>query len=86
MTAGVGGTTKKFAFSSAYQLGYTVGNLIGPQTYRASDAPNYYVGLTSKYEKQLAKSYLFASTDRKVHDAGVSSTLCPSVRQSGFDT
>lgn len=43
MTAGVGGTTKKLAFSASYQLGYTVGNIIGPQTYRKSDAPNYYV-------------------------------------------
>ena len=43
MTAGVGGTTKKFAFGAAYQLGYAVGNIIGPQTYRAPEAPNYYV-------------------------------------------
>ncbi|KAI2602046.1 major facilitator superfamily domain-containing protein [Hypoxylon sp. NC1633] len=46
MTAGVSGTTKKFAFTAAYQLGYTVGNFLGPQTYRPSDAPNYY---TAKY-------------------------------------
>ena len=45
MTAGVSGTTKKFAFTAAYQLGYTVGNFLGPQTYRASDAPNYYVSI-----------------------------------------
>jgi MFS transporter, ACS family, allantoate permease len=43
MTAGVGGSTKKFAFGAAYQLGYAVGNIIGPQTYRGQDAPNYYV-------------------------------------------
>lgn len=43
MTAGVGGTTKKLAFGAAYQLGYAVGNIIGPQTYRADDAPTYYV-------------------------------------------
>ncbi|KAF7514887.1 hypothetical protein G7054_g14914 [Neopestalotiopsis clavispora] len=42
MTGGVAGTTKKFAFGAAYQLGYAVGNIIGPQTFRASDAPNYY--------------------------------------------
>ncbi|KAJ9157503.1 MFS general substrate transporter [Pleurostoma richardsiae] len=46
MTAGVGGSTKKLAFGASYQLGYTVGNIIGPQTYRESDAPNYY---TAKY-------------------------------------
>ena len=45
MTGGVGGSTKKFAFGAAYQLGYAVGNIIGPQTYRANDAPNYYVRL-----------------------------------------
>jgi MFS transporter, ACS family, allantoate permease len=43
LTAGVGGSTKKFAFGCAYQLGYAVGNIIGPQTYVAKDAPNYYV-------------------------------------------
>ncbi|EOO02172.1 putative mfs allantoate transporter protein [Phaeoacremonium minimum UCRPA7] len=42
MTAGVSGSTKKFAFGAAYQLGYAVGNIIGPQTYRSADAPNYY--------------------------------------------
>ncbi|PMD62759.1 MFS general substrate transporter, partial [Hyaloscypha bicolor E] len=42
LTAGVGGSTKKFAFGCAYQLGYAVGNIIGPQTYVAKDAPNYY--------------------------------------------
>jgi MFS transporter, ACS family, allantoate permease len=46
MTAGVGGTTKKLAFGAAYQLGYAVGNIIGPQTYRADDAPNYYVSFS----------------------------------------
>lgn len=62
MTGGVGGTTKKFAFAVAYQLGYAVGNIIGqsscclrieydstltgPQTYRDSDSPQYY---TAKY-------------------------------------
>lgn len=46
MTAGVAGSTKKIAFGAAYQIGYTVGNLIGPQTYRSSDAPNYYVSLS----------------------------------------
>ena len=43
MTAGVGGSTKNVAFGVAYQLGYTTGNIVGPQTYRASDAPNFYV-------------------------------------------
>lgn len=43
MTSGVGGSTKKLAFGASYQLGYTVGNIIGPQTYRSSDAPDYYV-------------------------------------------
>ncbi|KAJ4375339.1 hypothetical protein N0V83_002425 [Neocucurbitaria cava] len=46
MTAGIGGSTKKLAFGASYQLGYTVGNIIGPQTYRKEDAPDYY---TAKY-------------------------------------
>lgn len=45
MTAGVAGSTKKVAFGAAYQLGYTVGNLVGPQTYQPGDAPDYYVSL-----------------------------------------
>ncbi|KAH6682740.1 permease of the major facilitator superfamily [Halenospora varia] len=43
ITAGVAGSTKKIAFGAAYQLGYAVGNIIGPQTYRKDDAPNYYI-------------------------------------------
>jgi len=46
ITGGVSGTTKKFAFAVSYQMGYTVGNFIGPKTYVGSDAPNYY---TAKY-------------------------------------
>ena len=48
MTAGVGGSTKKLAFGAAYQLGYTVGNIIGPQTYRQSDAPDYNVSESTR--------------------------------------
>ncbi|KAL2833707.1 major facilitator superfamily domain-containing protein [Aspergillus cavernicola] len=42
MTAGASGSTKKFAFSASYQLGYAVGNIIGPQTFSAKDGPEYY--------------------------------------------
>ncbi|GKZ74156.1 hypothetical protein AnigIFM50267_011398 [Aspergillus niger] len=42
ITAGVGGSTKKVAFGASYQLGYAVGNICGPQTFRANEAPNYY--------------------------------------------
>jgi len=49
LTAGVGGSTKKFAFGCAYQLGYAVGNIIGPQTYVAKNAPNYYVSHPDLY-------------------------------------
>jgi ACS family allantoate permease-like MFS transporter len=52
LTAGVGGSTKKFAFGCAYQLGYAVGNIIGPQTYVAKDAPNYYVSVKSFQSKR----------------------------------
>jgi ACS family allantoate permease-like MFS transporter len=55
LTAGVGGSTKKFAFGCACQLGYAVGNIIGPQTYVAKDAPTYYVSvqLTSVHQALL---------------------------------
>ncbi|PYH84597.1 permease of the major facilitator superfamily [Aspergillus uvarum CBS 121591] len=42
LTSGISGSTKKFAFGCSYQLGYAIGNIIGPQTYRAHDSPNYY--------------------------------------------
>ncbi|KAG8878927.1 hypothetical protein FRB98_005910 [Tulasnella sp. 332] len=37
----IGGASKKIVFNVFLQVGYCVGNIIGPQTYRASDAPNY---------------------------------------------
>ncbi|EST09991.1 Major facilitator superfamily [Kalmanozyma brasiliensis GHG001] len=37
----VSGTTKRIVFNTFLQVGYSVGNLIGPQTYRAKDAPDY---------------------------------------------
>ncbi|ORY25824.1 major facilitator superfamily domain-containing protein [Naematelia encephala] len=41
ITSGVSGTTKKFAFNCLYQAGFAAGNIIGPQTFRGKDAPNY---------------------------------------------
>lgn len=37
----VSGTTKRIVFNVLLQLGYSAGNMIGPQTYRAGDAPDY---------------------------------------------
>ncbi|KAH3670384.1 hypothetical protein OGAPHI_000899 [Ogataea philodendri] len=37
----VPGHTKKITVTGIYLIGYCVGNLVGPQTYRASDAPHY---------------------------------------------
>lgn len=47
ITAGVGGSTKKLAFGAAYQLGYAVGNISGPQTFLGHEAPHYYVSLVT---------------------------------------
>lgn len=41
LSSSVSGTTKRIVFNTFLQVGYSVGNLIGPQTYRAKDAPNY---------------------------------------------
>lgn len=41
LSGSVSGTTKRIVFNAWLQVGYSVGNLIGPQTYRAKDAPNY---------------------------------------------
>ncbi|KAF9893445.1 hypothetical protein FE257_010757 [Aspergillus nanangensis] len=46
ITSGVGGSTKKIAFGASYQLGYAVGNISGPQTFRGEEAPHYF---TAKY-------------------------------------
>lgn len=41
LSSSVSGTTKRIMFNVFLQVGYSVGNLIGPQTYRAEDAPDY---------------------------------------------
>lgn len=41
LSSSVSGTTKRIVFNTFLQVGYSVGNLIGPQTYRAKDAPDY---------------------------------------------
>ncbi|TKY90603.1 hypothetical protein EX895_000601 [Sporisorium graminicola] len=41
LSGSVSGTTKRIVFNTVLQVGYSTGNLIGPQTYRAKDAPNY---------------------------------------------
>ncbi|KDN47008.1 MFS general substrate transporter [Tilletiaria anomala UBC 951] len=41
LSSSVGGETKKVTFNAVFSLGYAAGNIIGPQTYRASEAPNY---------------------------------------------
>lgn len=41
LSSSVSGTTKRIVFNTVLQVGYSVGNLIGPQTYRAKDAPGY---------------------------------------------
>ncbi|GAC95519.1 allantoate transporter [Pseudozyma hubeiensis SY62] len=41
LSGSVSGTTKRIVFNALLQVGYSVGNLIGPQTYRAADAPDY---------------------------------------------
>ncbi|OCF34543.1 allantoate permease [Kwoniella heveanensis BCC8398] len=41
MYANVAGTSKKVAVFGISYLGYCVGNLVGPQSFRASEAPNY---------------------------------------------
>nr|XP_031859423.1 uncharacterized protein CI109_005067 [Kwoniella shandongensis]KAA5526495.1 hypothetical protein CI109_005067 [Kwoniella shandongensis] len=46
MYANVGGTTKKVAVFGISYLGYCVGNLVGPQSFRASEAPNYTTAYT----------------------------------------
>ncbi|PWZ02040.1 MFS general substrate transporter [Testicularia cyperi] len=37
----VSGTTKRIVFNVLMQLGYSTGNMIGPQTYQSKDAPDY---------------------------------------------
>lgn len=48
ITSGIGGSTKKLAFGASFQLGYAVGNICGPQTFKDSEAPHYFVHLTSR--------------------------------------
>lgn len=41
LSSSVSGTSKRIVFNTFLQVGYSVGNLVGPQTYRAKDAPDY---------------------------------------------
>ncbi|ETS63626.1 hypothetical protein PaG_01925 [Moesziomyces aphidis] len=41
LSSSVSGTSKRIVFNTVLQVGYSVGNLVGPQTYRAKDAPDY---------------------------------------------
>lgn len=46
MYANVGGTSKKVGVFGISYIGYAVGNLIGPQSFRATEAPNYHTAYT----------------------------------------
>ncbi|KAG0686503.1 hypothetical protein C6P40_003927 [Pichia californica] len=46
-TSNVAGHTKKITINAFYLIGYCVGNLIGPQTFIASQAPQYRGGQIS---------------------------------------
>ena len=41
LSSSVSGTSKRIMFNVFLQVGYSVGNLIGPQTYTVKDAPGY---------------------------------------------
>ena len=41
ISTNIAGTTKKTTAAAMFLIGYSVGNLIGPQTFRASEAPGY---------------------------------------------
>jgi ACS family allantoate permease-like MFS transporter len=45
MTSSFGGTTKKVAISAAYQVGFAVGNIVGPQTFIPSNGPDYPIAI-----------------------------------------
>ncbi|KAH8882429.1 permease of the major facilitator superfamily [Thozetella sp. PMI_491] len=61
ITAGVAGSTKKLAFGASYQLGFTIGSIIGPQTYQESDQPNYYVAKYTMLGFLLLSFFLIAT-------------------------
>lgn len=46
--ANASGHTKKITLNAMFFVGYCIGNILGPQVFRASDAPEYkhgYIGL-----------------------------------------
>ncbi|RAH58935.1 MFS general substrate transporter [Aspergillus piperis CBS 112811] len=61
ITSGVGGSTKKLAFGASYQLGYAVGNICGPQTFRADEAPHYYTAKFTMLAFLVCTAILLAS-------------------------
>jgi MFS transporter, ACS family, allantoate permease len=42
ISTNVAGYTKKTTIAALYLIGYCAGNIIGPQTFKAKDAPRYY--------------------------------------------
>lgn len=45
--ANISGHTKKVTMNAMYFLSYCIGNIVGPQMFRASDAPDYAKGYTA---------------------------------------
>jgi MFS transporter, ACS family, allantoate permease len=92
MTGGVAGSTKKFAFGAAYQLGYAVGNIIGPQTFRGSDAPDYPIAKYTMLAFLVLTALLLASygllhwnwNKRRDAKARLEGTLHPVVLRAFF--
>ena len=41
LSSAFSGETKRIVVNAVFQLGYCAGNIIGPQTYKSSEAPNY---------------------------------------------
>ena len=47
LSSAVAGETKKIVFNSMFQIFYSAGNIVGPQTFKASEAPDYPTGKIS---------------------------------------
>lgn len=61
-SSNVAGHTKKLTVNAIYLVGYCVGNLVGPQTFRASQAPEYVGGEIAIVVCYIASLILIAMT------------------------
>ena len=89
VSSNIAGWTKKQITGAALFVGYCVGNIIGPQTFRDDQAPGYrgaYIAMLVGYSVKLAAVlvlYAYMYTSNKRRDQEAARELAAASTQSG---